>query len=69
MKQIETQKVAKVATNYFCEKCDYFTSRKSSYDKHLGTDKHKILQLETNLKQNETKVGESSQKVAILSKP
>jgi hypothetical protein len=27
-----------------CEKCDYFTSRKSQYDRHLQTDKHKILQ-------------------------
>jgi len=26
--------------NYVCETCDYSTSRKSSYDKHLLTGKH-----------------------------
>lgn len=56
MKQSETKKVAKVAIQYSCICCDYNTSRKSSYTKHLATDKHQILQLETNLKQNETKV-------------
>ena len=29
---------------YHCEKCDYSTSRKSSYQKHLATQKHKMLQ-------------------------
>jgi hypothetical protein len=27
---------------YYCEKCDYYTSKKYNYDKHLTTDKHKI---------------------------
>ena len=30
----------KVATNFCCEFCDYNTSRKSSFDKHLTTRKH-----------------------------
>ena len=30
----------KVAFIYLCEKCDYKTSRKSSYDKHISTSKH-----------------------------
>ena len=29
-------------TNYCCEKCDYITVRKSSYDKHLTTSKHNM---------------------------
>jgi hypothetical protein len=29
---------------YRCENCDYSTSRQSHYDRHLQTDKHKILQ-------------------------
>jgi len=33
-------KLLKSSTNYFCEKCSYNTSRKSSYDKHLNTAKH-----------------------------
>jgi hypothetical protein len=40
MKQNVTSKVAKVATNYTCNICDYITCRKSSYDKHLITQKH-----------------------------
>jgi hypothetical protein len=27
---------------FSCEKCDYFTSRKSQYERHLLTDKHKL---------------------------
>ncbi len=40
MKQFETIKVAKVASSYNCNICDYTTCRKSSYDKHLTTYKH-----------------------------
>jgi hypothetical protein len=35
-----TKKVAKVAQNFECNMCDYITSKKSSYDKHLLTAKH-----------------------------
>tara|TARA_B100000902_G_scaffold31085_1_gene37252 strand:+ start:4188 stop:5054 length:867 start_codon:yes stop_codon:yes gene_type:complete len=34
------QKVAKLKPKFFCAKCEYSTSRKSSYDKHLLTKKH-----------------------------
>ena len=30
--------------NFYCESCDFNTSRKSQYDRHLATDKHKKLQ-------------------------
>jgi len=63
MKQNETKKVGKVGEKYNCNICDYFTSRKDNFQKHFTTDKHQKRLLETNLKQNETKVGESSQKV------
>ena len=36
-------KVPKSSAQFFCEKCDYFTSRQSQYDRHLSTDKHKNL--------------------------
>ena len=43
---------AKVAPEFYCKSCDYFTSRKSSYDKHLYTGKHldnaKVAQCEKN---------------------
>ena len=34
--------VPKSSKNYFCEICDYDTSRKSQYDRHILTRKHKI---------------------------
>ena len=36
--------ISKSSDKYVCEKCDYQTSRKSQYERHLATDKHKILQ-------------------------
>ena len=36
-------KLQKVATEYKCDCCDYITSRKSSYDKHILTAKHRKL--------------------------
>ena len=42
METLGNMKVAKSCTEiYKCEYCDYSTSRKSSYDKHLATDKHR----------------------------
>lgn len=38
-----TKKLRKVAPEYYCEICDYSTCRKSSYDKHLFTAKHKMV--------------------------
>ena len=35
------EKVPKSSGNFVCEKCDYITSRKSQYNRHLGTPKHK----------------------------
>lgn len=40
-----SQKVAKI---FVCESCDYKTSKMSDYNKHLLTNKHKILQNTTN---------------------
>ena len=33
----------KVATKYYCDSCDYATSRLSSWNKHISTLKHKSL--------------------------
>jgi len=33
-------KVPKSSENFCCIKCDYYTSRKSQYDRHILTDKH-----------------------------
>ena len=39
----DSKKLLKVAPQYFCNNCDYLTSKKSSYIKHLATDKHKMV--------------------------
>jgi len=36
-----TKSIEKVSVNFYCEKCDYITSVKSNYKKHLMTAKHK----------------------------
>ena len=35
-----TNLVPKSSTGFVCEHCDYYTSRKSQYDRHLSTAKH-----------------------------
>ena len=37
----------KLHQTFECKKCDYVTSRKSSYDKHLLTLKHNVSEMET----------------------
>ena len=36
-----TQKSQKSPNHFYCEKCDYNTSKKGDYDRHLQTQKHK----------------------------
>ena len=33
----------KNANNFYCENCDFVTSNKYNFNKHLNTRKHKIL--------------------------
>jgi molecular chaperone GrpE (heat shock protein) len=51
MKQSETNLVPKSSDDFVCEKCDYTTSRKSQFDRHLATDKHLSVTCETKMKQ------------------
>jgi len=41
----------KVASEHYCEKCDYKCSRKNDFDKHCETKKHKMIQNDTLLSQ------------------
>jgi hypothetical protein len=43
MDVLDTKSCSKVAPKYFCKNCDYATSKKSSFDKHLLTSKHTII--------------------------
>tara|TARA_B100000780_G_scaffold127275_1_gene89191 strand:- start:1684 stop:2577 length:894 start_codon:yes stop_codon:yes gene_type:complete len=51
-------KVAKVATNYVCESCNYSTFKKSDFEKHLQTQKHKNRTLEIAGNEKVAKVAE-----------
>ena len=53
--------VPKSSEIFCCELCDYSTSRKSQYDRHLSTDKHKIRENGSKMVENDS---ELSQKVS-----
>jgi hypothetical protein len=44
---MSTEKVPKSSEKFFCENCNFITSRKSQYDRHLFTSKHKNQHLST----------------------
>jgi hypothetical protein len=48
---MDAKSCEKVAKKYCCEACDYFTSRKSSIDKHFTTAKHLSRTKSNNLEQ------------------
>ena len=60
--KIKEKSSQKVAQNFYCNYCDYVTSKKTNYDKHLFTPKHKRM---TEDYIGGQKVAKSSQKVAI----
>jgi hypothetical protein len=37
---METKKSPKNSPGFFCKICDYYTCKKSDYDKHISTRKH-----------------------------
>jgi len=49
------KKSTKIIIKYRCEECNYNTSKKTDYTKHLSTDKHKTV---TNSYKNETNIEE-----------
>jgi len=51
MKHFETSLVPKSSKKYYCELCDYSSSRLSQYDRHLLTDKHIWNTNETKMEQ------------------
>ena len=54
---MSTNLVQESSEKFHCISCDYYTSRKSQYDRHILTDKHKNQQISTNINK---KVPESS---------
>ena len=51
----------KVANNYSCELCDYYTSRKSNLEKHLISSKHVRMTNDDNLGQKVEKSSKNKQ--------
>ena len=52
---METKKFEKGSEKYSCKKCNYYTNRKSQYERHLQTKKH-FGNMETNWKQKKTHI-------------
>ena len=63
MNQNETILVPKSSEKFICNLCDYNTSRRSQYLRHLTTDKHKSRMTETIVTQTETKSSKKFQKL------
>jgi hypothetical protein len=59
----DDQKVAKVAQLFYCVKCDYKCIKKSNFEKHLTTVKHKKQLLDDQIMTND------DQKVAKVAQP
>ena len=57
----DSKKSPKVAQKFYCKLCDYSTSKKTDYTKHLSTDKHKKRQNGSDLVGNDS---EKSPKVS-----
>jgi hypothetical protein len=55
-----TESCEKVAYDFYCVYCDYNTARKSSYDKHILTSKHKKLTHVNNMLTESCKKGADS---------
>jgi hypothetical protein len=56
----------KTCHRFYCKKCDYGTSKKSSYDNHLLTAKHKNLCLVNEMEINGNKNTQKTQKNPLL---
>ena len=52
---METKNSTKISREYYCEKCDYKTFKKTDFKKHLLTAKHKICDKGNDLETLETK--------------
>ena len=49
METLGNENMLKICSNFFCKKCDYRTSKKSSYDIHILSLKHQKSIKETEM--------------------
>ena len=57
-----TKKSPKISAKFFCEKCNYKCCKQSEYNKHILTNKHKILQNPTTVINTKTYTCECGKK-------
>jgi hypothetical protein len=55
MESVEDKNKPKSAFKFHCEFCDYITCKKSNYDNHTSSDKHKRITKELQMGQKEDK--------------
>ena len=67
MKQNETYLVQKSSKKFHCDYCHYSSCRKSQYERHISTDKHKMKQNETFVTDLVQKSSEKSQCICGIS--
>jgi len=69
MDKMDNSKVAQKKTQkFYCEKCDYFTTKTSSWKKHIETDKHQRLQWITKKLPKKKPTNSSNKYVCICGK-
>jgi hypothetical protein len=51
---MDSEKLPKVAQNFCCNVCDYYTCKKSSFIKHTQTDKHKYRINDSKMVENDS---------------
>ena len=56
MEVMEDKKSPKIPKKYTCENCDYYTSNKKDYDKHLITSKHKKYEIGSIKEENKSQI-------------
>jgi len=58
MDTLDTKNEQKTSNKFCCEKCNYVCSRKTNYERHVLTDKHKWIH---NVSKNDTKLASNEQ--------
>jgi hypothetical protein len=53
MDTLDTFIEQKMSNQYFCKNCDYSTSRKNNYNRHISTCNEKMIHMDTKSEQNE----------------
>jgi hypothetical protein len=56
METLVTESCLKDASRFLCEKCNYKTNKKSSFNKHINTEKHKVTKCDIPKVLSDTKV-------------